>query len=126
MRIAGASRLDALREDLAAKRDWLCWIFAGIVGTGGAFAALGTGGEALEGDGSRKVRSLIDPELTRRTNCDPGGPHPVPDTELAADEFELALFNVLFVCTSATRVGVVGRDRNAVAAAADESDALDC
>lgn len=98
----------------------------GIDGTGGAFTALRTGAEALAGDGSRNVRSVIEPELPLRINCAPGGPR--PDPELPAEDVEPALLSVLFVCTSATEMGVVGINRNAVAAAADEratSDALE-
>jgi hypothetical protein len=93
-------------------------MFLGIAGTGGASIALGTGDDR-DGEESRNVRSDIDPELPLRCSWDD------PATELPADEFEPCLRRVLFVCTSATDVGVVGLDRNAVAAAAEESDALE-
>ena len=41
------------------------------------------------------------------------------------DEFELALRMVLFVCTSATEVGLVGRDRRAAAAAAEDKETFE-
>lgn len=124
-RMAGASWLAALRWDLSGIDDWRRCIFLGIIGTGGAFGALGTGAEALDGDGSRNVRSVIEPELPLRTNCDPGGPRPVDATELPTDEVDPALLIVLFVCTSATEMGVVGRDFSAAAAAAAERDAFE-
>jgi Fe2+ transport system protein FeoA len=57
---AGGSRL-AVRRCTA---DKLRVIFFGMAGTGGASAALGTG---RAGEGSRKVRSDIDPLLPRRS-----------------------------------------------------------
>jgi hypothetical protein len=41
------------------------------------------------------------------------------------EDVEPDLLIVRFVCTSATEVGVVGRDRKAAAAAADDREALD-
>jgi hypothetical protein len=41
------------------------------------------------------------------------------------DEVEPVLRSVLFVCTSATEVGVVGRALRAAAAAAEESEAFE-
>jgi hypothetical protein len=99
-------------------------MFFGIAGTGGAFSKLGRA-EPLFGDGSRNVRSVIDPELPRRSSWAPGGPRTGPVTELPIEEFELVLRIVLFVWTSATEVGVIGLDRNAAAAAAADSDAFE-
>lgn len=120
--IGGASRLAARRCDFAGIVGAACCIPLGIAGTGGASTALGTG---CEGDGSRNVRSDMDEELPLRSSCDPGGPLDDPATELPTDDVDPLLRRVRLVCTSATLVGVVGRDRNAVAAAADERDALE-
>jgi hypothetical protein len=95
----------------------------GIAGTGGASTALGTGAAGLDGDGSRNVRSVMDPELPLRCNCDPG--RAVPDTELPIEDVEPLLFIVRFVCTSATDVGIDGLARNAAAAAAAERDTFE-
>lgn len=99
-------------------------IFFGIAGTGGALSKLCCA-EPLFGDGSRNVRSVIDPELPRRSSWAPGGPRTCPVTELPIEEFELVLRIVLFVWTSATDVGVIGLDRNAAAAAAADNDAFE-
>jgi hypothetical protein len=99
-------------------------MFFGMAGTGGASSKLGRA-DPLFGDGSRNVRSVIEPELALRSSWDPGGPRTDPETELPIEEFELVLRIVLFVCTSATDVGVVGRARNAAAAAAADKEALD-
>lgn len=96
----------------------------GIAGTGGASGELGTGCDRA-GEGSRNVRSVIDPELPLRSSCDPGGPLVDPATELPTDDVDPALRSVLLVWTSATDVGVVGRDRNAAAAAAEDRDAFE-
>ncbi len=96
----------------------------GMAGTGGALSKLGRV-DPLFGDGSRKVRSVIEPELPLRSSWLPGGPRVDPETELPIEEFELVLRIVLFVWTSATDVGVVGRARNAAAAAAADKEALD-
>jgi hypothetical protein len=98
--------------------------FLGIAGTGGASSKLGRADPRF-GDGSRNVRSVMDPELPLRSNWAPGGPRIDPATELPIEEFELVLRIVLFVCTSATDVGVVGRARNAAAAAAADNEALE-
>jgi hypothetical protein len=68
---------------------------------------------------------LVVIELPLRRSWDPGGPLSDPATELPAEEFELALLIVLFVCTSATEVGVVGRDLKAAPAAADAREAFE-
>ena len=94
--------------------------FCGIVGTGGASGALGRGAPRA-GDGSRKVLSDIELELSRRSNCELGR----AGTELALEDPEFVLRIVRFVWTSATLVGDVGRDRSAAAAAAAERVALD-
>lgn len=98
--------------------------FLGIAGTGGTSSKLGRA-DPLFGDGSRNVLSVIDPELPLRSSWAPGGPRIDPGTELPIEEFELVLRIVLFVCTSATDVGVVGRARNAAAAAAADKEALE-
>lgn len=71
------------------------------------------------------MRSVIDPELPRRTSCDAAGPRPVPDPVLPNDDVDPALFIVRLVCTSATEIGVVGRDRRAAPAADAASEALE-
>jgi hypothetical protein len=101
---------------------WPCSIFLGIAGTGGASVALGTGCDRA-GEGSRKVRSDIDPELPLRSSWNPGGPLVEPVEPM--EEVEPLLRSVLFVCTSATEVGVVGRAFSAVAAAAAESEGVE-
>lgn len=116
----GVSILADLREDLPPA----LFIFCGMAGTGGASYALGTG-EDLDGDGSRKVRSVIEPELPLLTKVEPGGPRTEPPTELPAEEVEPFLRIVLLVWISATDVGVVGLDRNAAAAAAEDKEAFD-
>lgn len=125
--MASASRLAALRWDFAGIVGAVCCMFLGIAGTGGASGALGTGCEGCDriGDGSRNVRSVIDPELPLRSSCDPGGPLVDPAAELPTDDVDPALRSVRFVWTSATEVGVVGSDRKAAAAAADDKDAFD-
>ena len=97
-------------------------MFFGIAGTGGASGALGT---ACDGDGSRNVRSVIDPELPFRCNVGLCSPCIDPATELPIEEVEPDLRRVLFVWTFATDVGVVGRDRRAAPAAAAARDALE-
>lgn len=95
-----------------------CGIWVGIDGTGGASGALGT---PLDGEGSRKVRSDIDPLLPRRSRLGLVD----PATELPTDEFEPDLRSIRLVWTSATDMGVVGLDRNAAAAAEAEREALE-
>lgn len=95
-----------------------------MAGTGGTLSKLGRA-DPLLGDGSRKVRSVIEPELPLRSSWAPGGPLVDPEIELPIEEFELVLRIVLLVWTSATDVGVVGRARNAAAAAAADKEAFD-
>jgi hypothetical protein len=95
----------------------------GIAGTGGASEALGTGCDRA-GEAARNVRSDIEPELPLRSSWASGGPLADP-VELPTDEVEPALRSVLFVCTSATEVGVVGRALRAAAAAAEDRAALE-
>lgn len=110
---------------LAARRcEFDNGIFFGSAGTGGASSALGTCGDGC-GDGSRNVRSDIEPALPLRSSVDPGGPLTDPRVELPTEEVEPALRSIRFVCTSATDVGVVGRDRIAALAAADAREAFD-
>ena len=96
-RIGGASRLVARRWDfdgIAGAPFGFETMFLGIVGTGGASGALGT---AADGDGSRNVRSVIDPELPFR--CSAGGREPETDpaVELPNDDADPLLRIVLFV-----------------------------
>jgi hypothetical protein len=101
-----------------------CWrTLLGIAGTGGASEALGTACDRA-GEAARNVRSDIEPELPLRSSWAPGGPLADP-VELPTDEFEPALRSVLFVCTSATEVGVVGRALRAAAAAAEDRAVLE-
>lgn len=84
IRIGGASILAALRCELE-------WIRSrGIAGTGGASTALGT---CRAGEGSRNVRSDIDPLLPLRSSSVLG----FPPTELPIDDVEPDLRIVLFV-----------------------------
>jgi hypothetical protein len=96
-----------------------------MAGTGGASEAIGTPrtGERA-GEGSRNVLSVIDPELPLRSS---GGAPPLCDplTELPIEDVDPVLRIVRLVCTSATFVGVVGLDRSAAAAAAEERDAFE-
>jgi hypothetical protein len=115
-RNGGASKLAARLCDFAGIGG--C-IFCGIAGTGGASTALGTVCEARFGEGSRKDLSDIEPLLPLRSSCGRA------DAELPIEDVEPALFIVLFVCKSATEVGVVGRDRKAAPAAADAREALE-
>jgi len=80
-RIGGASILVALRCAFS------CEMSLGIAGTGGASGALGT---PLAGEGSRNVRSDIDPLLPRRSRS--GRP-----TELPTDDVEPDLRSIRFV-----------------------------
>ena len=97
-------------------------MFFGIAGTGGASGALGT---ACDGDESRNVRSVIEPELPFRCRVGLGPPCADPAPELAMEDPDADLRSVLFVWTSATDVGVVGRDRRAAPAAADAREAFE-
>lgn len=83
-RIGGASILVALRCGFD------CEILFGIAGTGGASGALGT---PLDGEGSRNVRSDIDPLLPRRSR----GGRDDPATELPTDDVEPDLRIIRFV-----------------------------
>jgi hypothetical protein len=91
----------------------------GIVGTGGASAALGTGIDARAGNASRNVLSDMEPELPLRARSGR------PDPALPLDATDSDLLTVLFVCTSATEMGVVGLDRNAAPAAAEAREAFE-
>lgn len=119
-RMGGASRLAALLCAAAFFPD--AGIDFGMAGTGGASTALGTG---RAGEGSRNVRSDIDPLLPLRCSSGRGSPIVDPAVELVMDAFEVALRSILFVWSSAGFEGVVGLDRNAAAAAAPASAALD-
>lgn len=123
-RIIGTSRLAARRWDFV---DPPGIILLGIAGTGGASIALGTGCDG-DGEGSRKVRSDIDPELPFRFKAGPGCPRDKPATEeppLPIEDIEPYLRSIRLVWTSATDVGVVGRARRAAAAAAEDSALFD-
>lgn len=87
----GASILADLRDFPPA-----LLMFCGMAGTGGASYALGTGDD-LDGEDSRKVRSVIEPELPLRTRAAPGGPRTEPPKELPAEEVEPFLRIVLLV-----------------------------
>ena len=93
--------------------DLVCPYVSGIAGTGGASAA---GGLCPRfGDGSRNVLSDMEALLSLRSSIEFGRPDTEPVREL---ETELLRRIMRFVCTSATLVGVVGRERNAAPAAA--------
>lgn len=107
----------------------------GIAGTGGAISSdwyefLGIPPllrdlcAGAPGDGDRNVRSVMDPELPCLLSCPPGRAG-VSGVLLPADEDRDALRRAfLFVWTSATLVGVVGRALRAAAAAAALSEAV--
>lgn len=87
----------------------------GTAGNGGSSSFVCEG--VRPGDGSRNVRSVIEPELLRRSKpFRPAG-------SLVLDPMEPRRC-VRFVCTSATFVGVVVWERSAAAAAADDSFVL--
>lgn len=87
----------------------------GIAGTGGALASAGAGALTLpDGDGERKVLSLIEPELgCLRT---PGVLEELPEDPLLC---------MRFVWMLPTGTGEVLWVRRAAAAAAEERDALE-
>ena len=74
------------------------------------------------GLGVRKVRSAIELLLPGRRRAE--GPWPGSDAE-AAEAADALRRTDRFVCTSATRVGVIGRERRAAAAAAAEREAFE-
>ena len=88
----------------------------GSAGTGGGSSSRVVPRLARFGDGSLKVRSVIDPELF--CLCRPG-------IELPLDETDPDLWALRFVGKSPTGVGVVGRERRAAAAAAFDKLALE-
>jgi len=59
------------------------------------------------------------------SNAAPDGPRIDPAVELPTEDVEPALRSILLVCTSATDVGVVGRDLSAAPAAAAAREALE-
>lgn len=65
----------------------------GMAGTGGASAALGTG-RLGPGDGSRNVRSDMDPELPLRSSC---GVPLLCDPQLPTEDVDPDRFKVLLV-----------------------------
>lgn len=68
----------------------------------------------------------MDAELPLRSSCAPDGPRLDPALrELPMDEVDPTRRIILLVCTSATAVGVVGRERKAAAAAAEDREALE-
>ena len=75
-----------------------------MAGTGGASCGVDCN---RAGDGSRNDRSDMDPAEPLRSNPDPGRPVSIPTAEPCEDT-EAARLIVLFVCTSATDVAVVG------------------
>jgi hypothetical protein len=93
-------------------------MFLGTEGTGGAFGSAGLG--PLPGDGLRKVRSVIDPEL----DCLCRTPGRCCAALLPLEEAELRR-TMRFVTVSPTGVGVVTWVRRAAAAAALERFGLD-
>lgn len=93
-----------------------------MLGTGGASRAAGLAAPRF-GDCSRNVpiRSVMEPELSLRSSIELGRPFTDALRELETD----ARRCVRLVCTSATFVGVVGRDLSAAPAAAAARFALD-
>lgn len=95
-------------------------MFLGTAGTGGGFASLGL--EPLPGDGLRKVRSVIDPELD--CLCRLPGRCCGLMALLPLEEAELRR-TMRLVTVSPTGVGVVTWVRRAAAAAALDRLGLD-
>ena len=93
----------------------------GIGGIGGGSSALILAEEPRFGDGSRKVLSVIEPELFCR--CRPGFCGLL--ATLPCDDVEVRRWIIRFVCISPTGVGVVVWERRAAAAAALERLALE-
>jgi hypothetical protein len=89
----------------------------GTGGTGGAFVSAGL---PLPGEGARKERSVMEPELDCRRRG-PGGCLPV---KLPVDESDPRR-TMRLVTVSPTGVGVVTCVRRAAAAAAEERSPLD-
>src|ERR1700722_1727930 len=77
-RVASISALAARLCDFIGPGGMMSF---GIVGKGGASSMIGRAGPRF-GDGSRNVRSIIDPELPLRSSWDPVGPRVDPATEL--------------------------------------------
>lgn len=94
-----------------------------MFGTGGASRAAGLAAPRF-GDCSRNVpmRSVMEPELSLRSSIELGRPFTDALRELETDALRRC---VRLVCTSATFVGVVGRDRRAAPAAAAARFAFD-
>ncbi len=93
---------------------------SGMFGTGGTLRSLGIGLRP-PGDGDRKVRSIMEPTLGVRRSWLPGERSLPPGMEATEGLLRTARLD----WTSATLVGVMGRARNAAAAAADDSEALE-
>jgi hypothetical protein len=91
-----------------------------ILGTAGTGGASGSGGLDRPGDGLRKVRSVIDPEL----DCRCSTPGRCCMAALPLEEAELRR-TMRLVMVSPTGVGVVTWVRKAAAAAALERFGLD-
>ena len=93
-----------------------------MLGTGGASRAAGLAAPRF-GDCSRNVpiRSVMEPELSLRSSIELGRPFTDALRELETDPRRC----VRLVCTSATFVGVVGRDLRAAPAAAAARFAFD-
>lgn len=99
----------------------------GIDGTGGASCAAGTAPfvDARAGEGDLNVRSVIDPELSCLTRPRPMPPLPPPMMlPLPIEDCDPRL-TMRFVCILPTSSGETVCERNAAAAAAEDSDALE-
>ena len=107
---AGGSRLEARRCTTLT-----CGTFLGTAGTGGASRSTGL---LRAGEGARKVRSVMEPELECRRK--PGRAW----LSLPWEEME-ALRTIRFVTVSPTGVGDVACVRSAAAAAAEDKAPLD-
>lgn len=94
-----------------------------MLGTGGASRAAGLAAPRF-GDCSRNVpmRSVMEPELSLRSSIELGRPFTDALRELETEALRRC---VRLVCTSATFVGVVGRDLSAAPAAAAARVAFD-
>lgn len=107
---------------------WCCFdIDCGIAGTGGASPRGEVAPFVRPGEGERKVRSVIEPPLSRR--CRPpragGPPLMLEPTILLVVEDTDPRRTMRLVCRLPTGSGVVVMERKAAAAAAEDNEPVD-
>ena len=118
---SGGSTLAGRRFDLVGTGGGDAYSFGRVGNGGGVSFCILDGGRRL-GDGSRKVRSVMEPELF--CLCRLPGRRPLP-WALPLDEVDPWRCNMRLVFTSLIGVGVVVWERKAAAAAAADRFALD-